>query len=105
MYALKFDENKPTDECNVIEFQNIIDCGLIDKLLNRFEFIIDLQKFENMCYEINCILSKYSYFLRILELKNKYRRLTVKNKEEQNLVGQLTSCLVENFFYINLPRI
>ena len=50
-----------------------------------------------MCYEINCTLSKYGYFLRIFELKNKYHRLTVKNKEEPNLVRQLSSCLVEKY--------
>ena len=97
LYALKFDKNKSTDECHATEFQNIVDCDLIDKLINKFEFIIELQKFENMCYEINCILSKYGYFLQIFELKNKYYRLTVKNKEEQNLVRQLSSCLVEKY--------
>ena len=50
LYALKFDKKKSTDECNVTEFQKTIDCDLTDKLLNKFEFIIDLQKFENMCY-------------------------------------------------------
>ena len=42
-------------------------------------------------------MSKYGYFLRIFELKNKYRRLTLKSKEEQNLVRQLSSCLVEKY--------
>ena len=97
MYALNFDKNKSTGECNVTEFQKIIVCDLIDKLLNKSEIIIDLQKFENMCYEINCILPKYGYFLWIFELKNIYRRLTVKNKEEQNLAGQLSSYLVEKY--------
>ena len=50
LYALKFDKNKSTDECNVTEFQKTIDCDLIDKLFNKFEFLIDLQKLENMCY-------------------------------------------------------
>ena len=50
-----------------------------------------------MCYEINCILSKYGYFLRIFELQNKYRRLTVKNKNEQKIVRQLSSCLIEKY--------
>ena len=50
-----------------------------------------------MCYEINCILSKYRYFLRIFELQNKYRRLTVKNKNEQKIVRQLSSCLIEKY--------
>ena len=60
-----------------------IDCDVIENILDKFEFIIDLQKLENMCYEINCILSKYGYFLRIFELQNKYRRLIVKNKNQQ----------------------
>ena len=97
LYASKFDKNKSTDECNVTEFQKIIGCDIIEKLLFKFEFIIDLQKLENMCYEISYILSKHGCFLRIFELKNKYRRLTVKNKEEQNLVRQLSSCLVEKY--------
>ena len=42
-------------------------------------------------------MSKYGYFLRIFELKNKYCRLTVKNKDEQNLVRQLSSCLVGKY--------
>ena len=50
-----------------------------------------------MCYEINCILSKYGYFWRIFELKNKYRRLAVKDKSEQKIVTQLSSCLMENY--------
>ena len=50
-----------------------------------------------MCHELNCILSKHGYFLRIFELKNKYRRLAVKNKGEQNLVRQLFSYLIEKY--------
>ena len=53
--------------CDKTKLQKIVDCNLIENLSNKFEFIIDLQKFENMCYEINCILSKYDYFLRIFE--------------------------------------
>ena len=74
-----------------------IDCNIIANIFDKFEFIIDLQKFENMCYEINCILSKYGCFLRIFELKHKYRRLTVKNKNEQKIVRQLSSCLIEKY--------
>ena len=50
-----------------------------------------------MYYEINCILSKYGFFLRIFELKNKYHRLAVKDKIEQKLVRQLSSCLIEKY--------
>ena len=95
IYALRFDKDGSTDKCDKTKLQKIIHCNLIENLLNKFEFIIDLQKFENMSYEINCILSKYDYFLRIFELKNKYGRLVVKYKDKKNLIRQLSSCLIE----------
>ena len=66
-YALRFDKTGFKDQCNKKEFEKSIDKGLIEKLIDKFEFIIDLQKFQNMCYEINSILSKYNYFLRVFE--------------------------------------
>ena len=36
-------------------------------------------------------------FFEFLELKNKYHRLTVKNKNEQKIVRQLSSCLIEKY--------
>ena len=97
MHALRFDKDGSKDKCDKTQFQESVDCDLIENLLGKFEFIIDLQKFDNMCYEINCILSKYGYFLRIFELKKKYRSLAVKDKSEQTIVRQLSSCLIEKF--------
>ena len=39
---------------------------------------LDLQRFNNDCYEIKCLLSDFNYFLRIYELKNKFRHLMLK---------------------------
>ena len=50
-----------------------------------------------MCYEINTILSKHNYFLRVFELKNKFRRFTMKDKSKQKIVRQLSSCLIEKY--------
>ena len=84
-------------KCDKPQFQKSVDCDLIENLLGKFEFIIDLQKFDYMCYEVNCILSKYGYFLRIFELKNKCRRLTVKDKSEQKIARQLSRCLIKKY--------
>ena len=97
LYALRFDKDGSKNKCDKTEFQKSVNCDLIENLLKKSEFIIDLQKFENMYYEINCILSKYGVFLRIFELKNKYHRLAVKDKIEQKLVRQLSSCLIEKY--------
>ena len=50
-----------------------------------------------MCYEINTILSKFGYFLRVFELKNKSRHLSMKDKNQQKIVRQLSSCLIEKY--------
>ena len=47
-----------------------------------------------MCYEINSILSKCNYFLRVFELKN---RFSMKDKSKQKIVRQLSSCLIEKY--------
>ena len=39
----------------------------------KFKFSLDFQEFNRVCYEINEILIKYNYFLRVFEQKNKYR--------------------------------
>ena len=93
---MRFDKTRFKDQCNKKEFEKSIDKGLIEKLIEKFEYITDLQKFQNMCYEINSILSKYNYFLRVFELKSKYRRFSVKDKSKQKIVRQLPSCLIKN---------
>ena len=50
-----------------------------------------------MCSEINVILSKFGYFLRVFELKNKFCQLTMKDKTKQKVVRQLQSCLIEKY--------
>ena len=92
-----FDKAEFKDKCDKQEFEKSIDQSIIQKLIDKFEFIIDLQKFHNMCYEINWVLSKYNYFLRVLELKNKYRRFLIKDKSKQKIVRQLSSCLIEKY--------
>ena len=94
-----FDKAGFKDQCDKKEFEKSIDKsfiekliekstnkGLIEKRIHKFKFIIDLQKFQNMCYEINSILSKYNYFLRVFELKNKYGRFSVEDKNKHKIV-------------------
>ena len=98
-YALRFDKTGLKDMYNKEEFEKPIDKSLLEEFnqSENFEFIIDLQKFHNMCYEINTVLSKHGYFLRVFELKNKFRRLAMKDKSKQKIVRQLSSCLIEKY--------
>ena len=63
----------------------------------KFKFSLDLQEFNRVCYEINQILIKYNYFLRVFEQKNKYRNLLIKQPEKQNQIKQLASCINQKY--------
>ena len=93
LYALRFDKTGFKDKYDKREFQKSIDKSIIHKFIDKFEFIIDLQKFHNICYEINSVLSKYNYFLRVFELKNKYRRFSMKDKNKQFFDNYLVALL------------
>ena len=51
LYTFRFDKDGSKNKCDKTGFQKNIDCDIIENILDKSEFIIDLQKFENMCYE------------------------------------------------------
>ena len=88
-------ENK-TDVCNVDDLQLSINNNfLFDKLYEneKSELVLDYQKFNANCHEINSLLAKNGYLLRIFELRKKFRYLSLKNPKKQTIVQQLSSCI------------
>ena len=71
----------------------------------KFKYIIDQQYFFNMCYHITMIEAKFGYFLRVYELKKKYRHLFVKETDQQKIVKQLSSYLIEKYNGFTVIRI
>ena len=49
--------------------------------------------------QVNMLLGKHGYLLRVFELKNKFCHLTLKNPKKQNIVRQLpsSSCISEKW--------
>ena len=72
---------------------------MFDKLYenDKFELILDYQKFNANCHEINSLLAKDGYCLRIFELRQKFRYLSLKNPKKQTVVRQLSSCIKEKY--------
>ena len=98
LYALRFDKTNKKDICDKNELKTVIDEKLIDQLdEEKHDFVLDLQKFNSHCYEINSFLSKYGYFLRVFELKNKFRQLFMKEPKKQNIFRQISSCINEKY--------
>ena len=107
LLALKFKINGTKNTCNIEDFEKVIDKNLIKQINQpeKFKFIIDQQYFFNICYEINMVLTKFGYFLRVYELKKKYRHLTIKKSYQQKIVEQLSSCLIEKYNGFTVIRI
>ena len=79
LYAIRYQKNKKMNICDKNYFKQIIDEELIHQFdEEKYDFILDLQNFNNNCYEINCFLSKYRLFLRVFELRSKFRHLTLE---------------------------
>ena len=79
--------------------ENNIASALIEEINQpqKFKFIVDQQYFFNMCYDLTIILSKFNYFLRVFELKKKFRYLFLKNPNKQTVAKTLSSCITEKF--------
>ena len=66
---------------------------------------LDILNFENQCLKINQILNKNNLFLRVFELKEKFRCLTKQDSEKKNLIRDLSACIIEMFNGFNIVRI
>ena len=73
-------QQKKTGFCSLAELKESIDGNLFVQLnQEKFNVILAYQKFNNKCHKVNMLLAKHGYFLRVFELKNKFRHLTLKN--------------------------
>ena len=66
---------------------------------------LDVANYERSFYLINEILTKFNYFFRIFELKDKFRYLTNKCSTKKNIIGKLSSCVVEKFSGFTIVRV
>ena len=66
---------------------------------------LDILHFENQCLKVNQILNKNNLFLRVFELKEKFRCLIKQESEGKNIIRDLSSCIIEEFIGFNIVRI
>ena len=70
--------------CSLAELKESVDNNLFIRLnQEKFNIIIDYQKFNNLCHEVNMLLTKHRYFLRVFELKNKFHHLVLKDPKKK----------------------
>ena len=74
-------------ECRIGELQKDIENDqLYDALFcskKKKRLDLDIQYFENQCFSVNDLLIKHGLFLRIYELKDKFRYLIKHDSEKK----------------------
>ena len=107
LFALKYKINGSKNTCSSDELEKIVGKDLFKEINQpeKFKFIIDKQYFFNMCYQITMILAKFGFYSRAYELKKKYRHLFMKKPDQQKIVKQLSSCLIEKYNGFTVIRI
>ena len=71
----------------------------------KFKLELENHKFNLQCIETNDILANSSYFLRVYELRKKFRHLSLKNPKKQTFVRQLSSSIHENLTVLILSAL
>ena len=101
MFSIHYIISNKKSECDDEKLRQEIDNDeLFDPLLKIKETLqldLDIQNFDNQCFIANHILNKHSQFLRLYELKDKFRYLMIKNTNKNNILREFSSCIIEKF--------
>ena len=100
LHAIRFLKNKKIDQCDEIEIEKEIGSDLYFKIAEKKEnCILDLNKthFDEICDEINKIPIEEKFFLRVYEIKDKFRYLFHEDHKKKNVLRNLSSCIREKF--------
>ena len=65
----------------------------------------DVLNFENQCFQINTILSRHNMFLRVFELKDKFRYIIKQNSEQKKYFSEVSACVIERFNGFTIVRL
>ena len=97
-YAVRFNNEQKIEFCSSETLKESMDSNLFIHLnQEKFNISLDYQKLNSQWHEINMTFAKCGYFLRVFELKSKFRHLALKTPKKQNIVRQLSSCINEKY--------
>ena len=65
---------------------------------------LDIINFENQCHQIDHILNKNNLFLRVFELKDKFRAIIKQDPDKKNVIRELLSCITEKYNGFHIAR-
>ena len=110
LYAIR---HKLTDKVDFVEQEDNLkqDVGIaLSHDLFEIKSLLRLDgednlNFENQCFQINTILSRHDMFLRVFELKDKFRYIIKQNSEQKKFFSEVSACVVERFNGFTIVRL
>ena len=109
IYALRYNQNVKTDLCSDDdELRLDVTPEIFDEissLQDKLKLDLDISNFENKCFRINGILMKSCPFLRMYEIKDKFRYLIKEDSERKKIMRDLLSCITERFNGFNIVKL
>ena len=72
---------------------------------NKLKLDFDILNFEQQCHQLNQILNKCNFFLKVFELKEKFRSLVKQNPDKKNIARGLSSCITNKYKGFNIVQL
>ena len=92
---------------NEDELKNDINKADLSELFlikNKLKLDFDILNFKQQCHQVNQISNKCNFFLKVYELKEKFRSL-VKQNLDKNIVRELSGCITNKYNGFNIVRL
>ena len=110
LHAIRYQLKNKKIECqNHDELKKYIDKNKLYDALSaakeKLRLNLDIQNFENQRFLVDDLLNKYGLFLRVYDLKEKFRYLIKQDSEKKTILGELSSCIVEKFNEFNIVHV
>ena len=109
LYATCFQLTEKTNACeNEDELKNDINKDYLSELFlikNKLKLDFDILNFEQQCHQLNQILNKCNFFLKVFELKEKFRSLVKQNPDKKNIARGLSSCITNKYKGFNIVQL
>ena len=102
LYAIRHKFTEKTDFlCNEDDLKQDVGIALSNDLFQIKSSLKldgqDVLNFQNQCFQVNRILSEHNLFLRVFELKDRFRYLIKQNSEQKKHFTEVSACVIERF--------
>ena len=77
----------------------------LSSVKEKLRLDLDIQNFDNQCFSVNALLNKNGLFLRVYELKEKFRYVIKQAPEKNKVLRELSSCVIEKFNGFSVVRV